>query len=111
MSRAAQRNLSGAVSVQEERDSGSWFSAELRRGPTGREKHVGMLSQDCASLHPGLFSYLPSGKTAAAPLCWRQYGTSLKDQNIHAIVLESGYCQQRTGAGPCTLKIGVVDAL
>jgi hypothetical protein len=33
--------------------------------PTGRENLVGMLSQDGASLCPGLFSFLPSGKTAS----------------------------------------------
>jgi hypothetical protein len=33
--------------------------------PTGRKNLLGMLSQDGASLCPGLFSCLPSGKTAA----------------------------------------------
>jgi hypothetical protein len=33
--------------------------------PTGRENLLGVLSQDGASLCPGLFSFLPSGKTAA----------------------------------------------
>jgi hypothetical protein len=37
----------------------------LAAPPTGRENVLGMLSQDGASLCPGLFSFLPSGKTAS----------------------------------------------
>jgi hypothetical protein len=30
--------------------------------PTGRENIIGILSQDCATLRPGLFSSPPSGR-------------------------------------------------
>ena len=36
-----------------------------RYAPAGRADLVGTLSLDCATLHPGLFSYPPSGRKCA----------------------------------------------
>jgi hypothetical protein len=35
---------------------------EIRRGPTGREDAIGAFPPDSATLHPGLFSFPPSGR-------------------------------------------------
>ena len=55
------------------------FDATLR----GAQDLVWMLSQGCAALHPGLFSFLPSGKSAVDPLFgseWKQ----LEEQKGHS---------------------------
>jgi len=44
-------------------DQGSAIS--FRAGPTGRRDDFWMLTPDCASLHPGLFSRSPSGRHLA----------------------------------------------
>src|ERR1017187_7458495 len=60
---------------------------EIRRGPTGRENVVRTLSP---SLHPGLFSLLPSGKRAGASPLSQRKEPALTVNNLHAIALGPG---------------------
>ena len=59
--------------------------------PSGRENVVTMLSQGCATLHSGLFSGLPSGKTAVTRLSRHRYRA-----------VRQGYSAVSTG-GQCRL--------
>ena len=58
---------------------------QVRRGPTGRENVVGTQSPDSATLHPGLFSLLPSGKRAGASAFRQAKEPASTAMNIYAV--------------------------
>ena len=86
-------------------------SAALR----GAKNTIGMLSRGCAMLHPGLFSFLPYGKTAIGPLLrlvlccgqssvWRGTGSvgAIGDVPPRALVLQLYFArklQEKKGPG------------